>query len=160
MCPINSGRYTRDTVVSFGAYISPEAKLDGAAELERLPFPSSESPMFHASCHCGAVRLEISRKPRSLTECNCSICGRLGAQWAYYSAKAVQVLCKPGTLQAYTYKTKTFEYNHCKICGCVTHYRRINTTNNERIAVNARMMAPEDVSSIRVVKRDVRRAKN
>ncbi len=89
--------------------------------------------MIHASCHCGAVRLEIRRKPRTLTECNCSICGRLAARWAYYSAKSVRVLCTPGALQAYVYKDGTFEYNHCKICGCVTHYRRINTNNNERI---------------------------
>ena len=116
--------------------------------------------MLHASCHCGAVRLEISRKPRTLTECNCSICGRLAARWAYYSAKSVQVLCKPGALQAFVYKDGTYEYNHCKKCGCVTHYRRINTNNNDRIAVNSRMMVPEDVASIKVVRLDVRKVSN
>ena len=116
--------------------------------------------MLHASCHCGAVRLEISRKPRTLTECNCSICGRLAARWAYYSAKSVRVLCNPGVLQAYVYKNGTFEYNHCKICGCVTHYRRINTSNNERIAVNSRMMAPDDVTSIKVITLYIRKASN
>jgi hypothetical protein len=116
--------------------------------------------MLHASCHCGAVQLEISRKPRSLTECNCSICRRLAARWAYYSAKSVRVLCKPGALQAYVYKDGTYEYNHCKSCGCVTHYRRINTYNNERIAVNARMMVPEDVISIRVIRLDALKTSN
>jgi hypothetical protein len=121
---------------------------------------SGMSLMLHASCHCGAVRLEISRKPRTLTECNCSICGRLAARWAYYSAKSVRVLCNPGALQAYVYGDRTYEYYHCKICGCVTHYRRINTNNNERIAVNSRMMVPEDVTSIKVVRLDVRKASN
>ena len=121
---------------------------------------ASKSLMLHASCHCGAVRLEISRKPRTLTECNCSICGRLAARWAYYSAKSVRVLCDPGALQAFVYKDGTYEYNHCKKCGCVTHYRRINTSNNDRLAVNSRMMVPEDVASIKVVRLDVRKASN
>jgi hypothetical protein len=47
--------------------------------------------MLHASCHCGTVRLEIARKPRTPTECNGSICGRLGARWAYCSRTAVRV---------------------------------------------------------------------
>jgi hypothetical protein len=37
--------------------------------------------MLYASCHCGAVLLEIARKPRQLTECNCSICRRYGGLW-------------------------------------------------------------------------------
>ena len=38
--------------------------------------------MIEASCHCGAVRLEIAQRPERLTSCNCSICRRLGALWA------------------------------------------------------------------------------
>jgi hypothetical protein len=115
--------------------------------------------MLHASCHCGKVRLEIARKPRTLTECNCSICGRLGAQWVYYTQKAVRVVCPKDAIQAYSYRTKTYEYYHCKICGCVTHYARINTKHNDRVAVNARMMNPEDVASIPIRRLDVRKGK-
>src|SRR5215471_10630995 len=96
--------------------------------------------MLHASCHCGNVRLEIARKPHTLTECNCSICGRLGTQWAHYTRKAFRVMCLKGALAAYSYGRKTFEYYHCKTCGCVTHYARINVKNNDRMEVNARMM--------------------
>ena len=39
--------------------------------------------MLIATCHCGAVRLQIPRKPRTLTDCNCSICRRYGTRWAY-----------------------------------------------------------------------------
>ena len=73
---------------------------------------------------------------------------------------SVRVLCNPGAFQAYVYKNKTFEYKHYKVCGCITHYRRINTNNNETIAVNSRMMEPEDVASIKVVRLDVRKASN
>jgi hypothetical protein len=113
--------------------------------------------MLHASCHCGAIRLEIKRKPRTLTECNCSICRRLAARWAYCTSDAVEIDCEPDALQTYVYKKKTYEYNHCKICGCVTHYRRINTKHDNRIAVNARMMEPDDIGSIRITRVDVRK---
>jgi len=115
--------------------------------------------MFHASCHCGAVRLEIARKPRTLTECNCSMCGRLGARWAYYTRKAVRVVCSNGAMQAYLYRTKTYEYYHCKVCGCVTHYARVNVKRSDKVAVNARMMKPEDVASISIRRLDVRKRK-
>ena len=116
--------------------------------------------MLHASCHCGTVRLEIARKPRTLTECNCSICGRLGARWAYYTRTAVRVRCPDGATQAYSYGRKTYEYYHCKVCGCVTHYARINVKRNDKVAVNARMMDPDDVAAIPVRRLDVRRRKH
>ena len=38
--------------------------------------------MIEAACHCGAVRLSVPSAPDTVTECNCSICRRLGARWA------------------------------------------------------------------------------
>ena len=35
------------------------------------------------SCHCGAVRWRFEGVPTSATSCNCSICRRHGALWAY-----------------------------------------------------------------------------
>ena len=40
--------------------------------------------MIEASCHCGAVRIEVAERPAQLTACNCSLCRRLGTLWAYY----------------------------------------------------------------------------
>jgi hypothetical protein len=40
------------------------------------PEPRDEvrsSSMIEASCHCGAIRIEIPRKPRTLTSCNGSM---------------------------------------------------------------------------------------
>ena len=48
--------------------------------------------MLTATCHCGALRIEVPRKPSSLTSCNCSICRRYGTLWAYYKASTVRVL--------------------------------------------------------------------
>src|SRR5262249_44902760 len=95
----------------------------------------------------------------TLTECNCSICGRLGARWAYYTRTAVRVACPDSAMRAYSYGKKTYEYYHCKVCGCVTHYARVNVKRAHKVAVNARMMNPDDLTSIPIRRLDVRKGR-
>ena len=106
--------------------------------------------MLTATCHCGAVQIEVSRKPRSLTQCTCSICHRYAALWAYCTRKTANVSCKPGAVTAYRWNDKVIEFYHCKNCGCLTHYEGTGKSNNGRIAVNARMMLPADIVGIKV----------
>jgi hypothetical protein len=103
-----------------------------------------------ASCHCGAVRLEIARKPETLTECTCSICRRYGARWAYCKRKAVSLSCDPGTLTTYSWGERRIEFCRCGACGCVTHYEVGDKGPDAHFAVNARMMEPGDVAGIPV----------
>ena len=39
--------------------------------------------MIEGTCHCGAVRWRFSGIPESATACNCTVCRRYGALWAY-----------------------------------------------------------------------------
>lgn len=39
--------------------------------------------MLVATGHRGVICVEVPRKPRQLTNCNCSICRRYGTLWAY-----------------------------------------------------------------------------
>jgi hypothetical protein len=80
--------------------------------------------VFTASCHCGAVVLEIDRKPRKLTQCNCSLCRRYGALWAYSQRKARRVIAARDALEMYSWRGNRFEFYRCATCGCVTHYER------------------------------------
>jgi hypothetical protein len=111
--------------------------------------------MLFGSCHCGAVRLEIARKPSQLTQCNCSICRRYGALWAYYTRKSARVVCAAGTVSPYAWGNSAIEFYHCTRCGCLTHYERAKKKQDDtRVAVNARMLEPEDIASIRIRKLD------
>lgn len=106
--------------------------------------------MLKASCHCGAVQIEVARKPRSVTQCTCSICHRYGARWAYCTAKTATVSCDPGSVSAYRWGDESLEFFHCKRCGCLTHYESIKKNEDSRIAVNARMMARADLEDVPV----------
>lgn len=99
-----------------------------------------------ASCHCGDVKLEVSRKPRKLVECTCSICRRYGCKWAYYTRKSVKVITPAKNMKAYIWGDKSIEFFHCRNCGCITHYESIRKDPDSRIVVNARMM-PADVTA-------------
>ena len=39
--------------------------------------------MIKAACHCGAVRFELEAPPAWVLDCNCTLCRRYGALWAY-----------------------------------------------------------------------------
>lgn len=110
--------------------------------------------MIRASCHCGAVRLEIARRPRQLTECNCSICRRYGARWAYYSREGVRVVGERGATSSYTWRNGIREFHRCQRCGCVTHYQRARQRGGGTIAVNTRMMEAEAIAGVRIRRLD------
>lgn len=101
-----------------------------------------------ASCHCGAVTLEAKAAPKTLTQCTCSICRRYGAQWAYYSPDDVQVNADAGILSAYVWGDRELEFLYCTRCGCLTHYASIEKDDDGRIAINGRMLSPEDTAGI------------
>lgn len=94
------------------------------------------------------MTIEAAQKPDALTECNCSVCRRYGALWAYYTVGTAQVSATPGSLKAYVWGDRCIEFYHCTQCGCLTHYEAVDKTGDYRIAVNARMLAPDDVAGI------------
>ena len=104
--------------------------------------------MIEASCHCGAVRLEVAAAPEEVTSCNCSICRRSGAIMAYYTLDQVRIDADQGT-DVYIWGDRMIEHHRCRACGCYTHWSPVDKAMN-RMGVNARMMAPEILAGARV----------
>lgn len=102
--------------------------------------------MIEATCHCGAVRLELPRAPDTLTSCNCSICRRTGGLWAYYSRGEVQ---RVGETDSYVWGDRTLALHRCKVCGVVAYWLGLDA-KLERMGVNARLMDPAVVAAARV----------
>src|ERR1700754_2725887 len=90
------------------------------------------------TCHCGAVRVEIPRRPRTLTSCNCSICHRYGTLWAYYKAKDVRVVAKRGATEKYSWGRKALNFVRCANCGTIVTWERIRPRKETYMGVNAR----------------------
>ncbi len=98
--------------------------------------------MVEASCHCGAVRLEVDVAPSEVKDCNCSICRRYGVLWAYYSPRHVRLMPPEGATDIYRWGDKSIEFHRCRHCGCITHWAPADRTY-DRMGINARLLAPE-----------------
>jgi hypothetical protein len=105
--------------------------------------------MLSASCHCGAIKLEIPRRPRTLTACNCSICRRYGALWAYFKPSAVKVTAKRGTTTGYVWGDRRLRFVRCSTCGCVTHWEPVSKSWN-KMGINARNLEPSLIRGLRI----------
>ncbi|MBA3538014.1 MAG: GFA family protein [Deltaproteobacteria bacterium] len=106
--------------------------------------------MIEASCHCGAVKLEVATAPTQLTSCNCSICRRLGTLWCYYEPAQVRII---GVTATYRSGDKTLDLHRCVTCGCTTHWSPLDPASN-RMGVNARLMDPRVIAEVRVRRLD------
>jgi hypothetical protein len=105
--------------------------------------------MIEASCHCGAVQFAVETAPGEVNDCNCSICRRYGALWAYYHPQQVRFVTENGPTDIYMWGDRKLEFHRCRTCGCITHWSAVNRALG-RIGVNARLMPPEVLAAIPV----------
>ncbi len=104
--------------------------------------------MLTGTCHCGAIRIDVSEPPQSLIDCNCSICRRNGALWAICLAGTVQVTGHPEHTTAYIWGAKTIMTLRCSSCGCVTHWESLHPDSAGTLGVNMRNFDPEEIKAI------------
>jgi hypothetical protein len=88
--------------------------------------PTTISERHKATCHCGAVELELLLpdgvvNPR---HCDCSICRRKGAVVASVPIAGLRVVKGHDVLRLYQFNTNTARHFFCSICGIYTHHQR------------------------------------
>jgi hypothetical protein len=83
-------------------------------------------PIHNASCHCGAIQLELSL-PNGVEDprrCNCSMCRKRGAIAASVPLDGLKVVSGADKLSLYQFNTMTAKHYFCSICGIYTHHQR------------------------------------
>lgn len=100
--------------------------------------------MFEGSCHCGNVKWTYTVPLESVTACNCTLCRRYGALWAYgHLGEGITI---SGETKSYSRGRKINGFHFCANCGCIAYY--MANANDEkgrfRIAVNVRMISDPD----------------
>ena len=109
--------------------------------------------MLTGSCHCGAIQIQVPRKPRRLTSCNCSICRRYGSLWGYYDRSGVKIVTRRGSVDGYAWGGKYLRLYRCSHCGCVTHWQPTRRAQT-RMGINFRNFDPCVIKSARVRRLD------
>ncbi len=83
-------------------------------------------PRHRATCHCGAVVLELDL-PDGIIDprrCDCSFCRRRGAIAASVPLDGLHVVKGTEHLALYQFNTRTAKHYFCTRCGIYTHHRR------------------------------------
>ena len=105
--------------------------------------------MIEASCHCGAVHFAVETAPDQVNDCNCSICRRYGALWAFYPREDVRLSGHPEHTTGYVWGERTIETFRCNGCGCVTHWEPFRPEAT-KLSVNMRNFDPAEIGQVRL----------
>lgn len=95
--------------------------------------------MIDGCCHCGKTEWTFAALPDSATACNCTVCRRYGALWAYDWVDGL--IATRGRTRAYLRGDREIAFHFCPECGCVTWWRGAapDGDGRTRLAVNLRM---------------------
>ena len=94
--------------------------------------------------------MEADHPPATVTSCNCSICHRLGALWAYYTRAEARLVAGQDQVVAYLWGDREIEFYHCRTCGSCTHYEVLAKDPTSRFTINGRCFTLEDLKPIKV----------
>lgn len=108
------------------------------------------------SCHCGAIKVTAPRLPNYINECQCSICRRYGAAWAYYKFDEVKISPEVETSRhdqstiGYFWGNRAHSFDFCSKCGSIMYWWPINEKGeqtHESCGINTRMVNdPDDLN--------------
>ena len=108
--------------------------------------------MLDLSCHCGRIRLRVPKPPDFLHDCNCTLCAKTGARWAYFHPSEVEV---EGRTAAYVRQDKAeagAEIRFCPACGTTTHFTLTESAaarfGNSVMGVNMRLVDEAELAGV------------
>jgi hypothetical protein len=102
-------------------------------------------------CHCGRVRYEVTLDLDSVVECNCSICSRRGALWAFAAGDNFTLKSGAEDLADYQFNKKVIHHLFCRHCGIGSFSRgKAPKTGAETFAVNVRCLDGVDADTLTI----------
>ncbi|ANN68556.1 GFA family protein [Bordetella bronchialis] len=102
------------------------------------------APRHAGSCHCGAVRFEVTTPLLPATRCDCSLCRRKGALMSPALPRAdLRILAGEDALTLYQFNTRVARHYFCKHCGIYPFHQ--TRTDPSRWRVNLGCLEGVDV---------------
>ena len=104
-------------------------------------------------CHCGRVRFEVIAPARiEVTDCDCSICSKLGYLHLIVPANRFKLVSGADSLTTYTWNTRTAKHHFCSVCGVKSFY--VPRSHPDGYSVNARCLDEGTVTGMTLLKID------
>jgi hypothetical protein len=111
----------------------------------------AEAKVHTGGCHCGRVRFETTADIGTVVNCNCSICVKRGALWAFSKPSQFKLLAGEDSLADYQFGKKRIHHRFCQACGIGSFSRGLAPSGEEMFAVNVRCLDGVDVDQLKLV---------
>ena len=109
-----------------------------------------EAQSYSGSCHCGAIAYTVEVDTAQALKCNCSICTKLGAVWAF-APKSKFKLSKGADKQGdYLFNKKRLHHHFCTTCGIAPFTEGVDPKGNRMVAINVRCVEGIDPRGLEI----------
>jgi hypothetical protein len=103
---------------------------------------------LNGSCHCGAIAYTVEVDPATAITCNCSICTRLGAVWAFAPATKFKLIKGEGELGDYQFNKHVAHHRYCPSCGIESFAQGKGKDGSHQVGINLRCCEGIDVNKL------------
>ena len=111
--------------------------------------------IYQGSCHCGHIAFEVEGDLYAAAECNCSICGRLGALRWFVKYDQVKFIMPESNLSTYLFGKHKISHHFCAKCGCAP--LGSGSHNDIKMAsINVRCLENVDLAALKIKQVDGR----
>jgi hypothetical protein len=105
---------------------------------------------YQASCHCGAVAIEVEGDiPTEAVSCNCSHCRRKGFLLTFVPRANTQILRGEDQLTEYRFNTNRIAHQTCRTCG-VQPFAEGPGPGGPMAMINLRCVPEADLDALKI----------
>ena len=101
---------------------------------------------YQGGCHCGRVRYDAQTDLAQVIECNCSICVKRGALWAFVKAPQFRIVQGEDALADYQFGKKKLHHLFCRSCGIGSFSRGMAPNGEATFAINVNCLDGVDAA--------------
>ena len=103
---------------------------------------------YTGSCHCQAVSFAVDLDLDQALQCNCSICSKLGAVWAFAPRAKMTLKSGADALGDYQFGKKRLHHRRCQRCGIETFAEGTAPDGTATVGVNLRCLDGVEVEKL------------
>ena len=108
--------------------------------------------MLNLTCLCGQIRIEIQNPPAYINACNCTLCRKSGAHWAYFHPAEVTIQGATTTWSRTDKPDPAADIQSCPNCESTTHFTltasAVTRFGNTQMGVNMLLADERDLAGI------------
>ena len=109
-----------------------------------------DAKTYSGGCHCGRVSFQATTDLALVGHCNCSICTKRGALWAFVKPPQFKLLKGEDALTDYQFGKKNIHHLFCQSCGVGSFSHGLAPNGEETFAINVRCLDGVDTESLKL----------